>query len=669
MKRLFLRDIVYLLVIGLLGGIALYQGITTYQDYARTWLARSYSLRKMTSFERSANIYLRIKGTEFIKFLDSVVPQNGSVVVPDKEIVPPASRANKFSEQSILQFFMVSRGIIACGCTSSQDQCNTCVQTPHHFVPAVMGFPPPGSIGDSKDFIPFDQADDDFFGVYVPKGYNPSNNPAQAGATGYPFPALFIDLVVILGLIILGYLIVNLIHPAGRLIEKLSLAAPIGSGILSWSIFLASWAGLRIQIATVAGVYAVLCMVLTALYFRRKQNPFASLAGARLSLQKPSLSIGSLSHWIIWIGISIWLLAGVTISVGRGYSTFDDMAIWSLKGYGMADEGTIFAGGKTGGHGLAYPLNLSLSIAVFKLASGDVLPGSKLLYALFIPALLIGCFSFWRRREVDARIAAVGILVLLTVPQVFLFSTLGFANYPFAVYLTLGCFWSIEGWLAKRSNYLLMGGLLLALAGWTRPEGILFALVLMAAMVLVSWLVNRQLTVPLPWLLPLIVPVIWLFFARSYIQSDQAGTRVSTVLQRIGSGELDWSTVKTLVNYASDHLQSPAIWGAVLPVSALCILVLIFIGNSQKNPTMFYLLSISLCAFLIPAGLFFIESQSTVYFIPFLDYGFDRAYIPFVILFFSFAVILASGLRTPGFVTRPIAHLAGLPVSQISHGE
>jgi len=59
-------------------------------------------------------------------------------------------------------------------------------------------------------------------------------------------------------------------------------------------------------------------------------------------------------------------ITAALVSIGRGYSVYDDIAIWSLKGYVIADKHSLMAAGAASGHGLAYPLNLSLAIAVFR---------------------------------------------------------------------------------------------------------------------------------------------------------------------------------------------------------------------------------------------------------------------------------------------------------------
>ena len=94
------------------------------------------------------------------------------------------------------------------------------------------------------------------------------------------------------------------------------------------------------------------------------------------------------------------------------------MAIWAVKGYGIAREGTIWAAGHWGDHGLAYPLNLPLLIANYRF-TGDMLPASKLIAPLFYISLCVGCLRFWLQRDVSPLTASLGAIGLAATPLLF----------------------------------------------------------------------------------------------------------------------------------------------------------------------------------------------------------------------------------------------------------
>ncbi len=172
------------------------------------------------------------------------------------------------------------------------------------------------------------------------------------------------------------------------------------------------------------------------------------------------------------------LLTLLYIGVGRGYSTFDDMAIWSLKGYYMAFKQDLFAAAEASGHGLSYPLNLSLAISTFYLIDQDLLPGSKIAYFLLFLSMLTCIYWFLRENKIPRALTGLSILLIISTPVIFRYATYGFANIPFTCYIVIGLLLSVMGVINNKSVLLYSGGLVLSLAGWTRPEGIGFALVL-----------------------------------------------------------------------------------------------------------------------------------------------------------------------------------------------
>ena len=126
-------------------------------------------------------------------------------------------------------------------------------------------------------------------------------------------------------------------------------------------------------------------------------------------------------------------LALIYIGVGRGYSTFDDMAIWSLKGYYMAYKHDLLAAIDASGHGLSYPLNISLAISSFYLIDQDLLPGSKLAFLSIFLSMLVCIYWFLRKNNISSVLAGLCILLVLSTPVVFEYATFGFANMPFSL--------------------------------------------------------------------------------------------------------------------------------------------------------------------------------------------------------------------------------------------
>jgi hypothetical protein len=169
------------------------------------------------------------------------------------------------------------------------------------------------------------------------------------------------------------------------------------------------------------------------------------------------------------------------LSVARSYSLWDAIAIWSVKGYGIALNQSVFAAREWGGHGLDYPLNLPILISLFQLAGGDSLPASKAIFPLFYASALFAVYGFLRGRGVGREISLLGTLLLASLPLLFSESTSGYANAPFTVYLLLGGLsLLLTARTSARGDYLVAGSML-GLASWTRVEGILYAVAILAS--------------------------------------------------------------------------------------------------------------------------------------------------------------------------------------------
>lgn len=564
--------------------------------------------------DRSALFLMGGTGADFIKFIDSIVPQDRTVIVPE--------RSGMISHQNILQFYLHPRAIVACSCDSLGGKCYACLLKPDAYVPVTSEFPPSGSMDATKELIPFPGKSDYYLGIYAPAGDSIGNIAAADTGTANQPVAIIIDLLVLGVFSLIGAHLARLVVPRLSWLETLALSIPLGAGALTWVVFVASWAGAPISLGSV-GIAAV-ALLAALVYIRWRSRGKETLLREKISWDRKNTLQG-----MILGGILLVFSLATVIAVGRTYSSYDDIANWALKGYAIAYQGTIWAGADWGGHALAYPMNLPLSISFFKLASGDVLPGSKLLFPLSLAALLVGCYAFWNRLGVRNSLAQAGILFLLTVPTIFLHSTLGYANIPFTAYLVLGVLWAIEGVWSGRSGDLTLSGILFAFAAWTRPEGIILAFIMAGVIIFAKMVMRRSGKVPLLWLLPLmILPGVWLVFSSGYIGGDQIGGAVSAFLQQALSGHLDLTPLPMSLAYAVKQGMSPVIWGVVLPGSlALLVLSVFRIKQFPKEKLILMIIS-ALAAALVPIGLFIVESSTEGNFAAFLQVSFDRAYLP-----------------------------------------
>ena len=327
-----------------------------------------------------------------------------------------------------------------------------------------------------------------------------------------------IDILLVIAIYALGVLLVRLILGTGDRLGLFGLAFPLGGGVLSWVVFITSWAGLQITWFSLIVTNLVMVILLIAVNYQTLlRRPLASFRQKLMNLvayYKPS-------SWylkVAFIGLGFLFLWVSTISVGRSYSSWDAIANWSLKGYGIAREGTVFAAQSYGAFKLAYPLNIPLLISFFRLLSEDILPGSKIIFPLMFASWILSLYRFWRRHQVSNVAALFGALFLGTVPFIFEHATIGYADLTFACYIGLGALWGIEGIFESSWRGQALSGALFGMACWTRAEGILYSVALVIT-ILIAWRVTGKGRPKLiPWLLPLVlISIAWLSFGQEDI--------------------------------------------------------------------------------------------------------------------------------------------------------
>jgi len=459
--------------------------------------------------------------------------------------------------------------------------------------------------------------------------------------------ALFLDLILISGLLLLGSQLVRAILRSPGFLEYLSLSFPLGGGILTWLVFMLSLAGLPISISSMSIVYAATLLGLT-IYNRillPKQQREPESVNRKLDLRR---RIRSWQTWA-WAGFVLLLATAAAMSVGRSYSTYDATAGWAIKGYGIALEGTVRAGDRWGLWALAYPLNIPLQIGAFQLFSGDLLAGSKLIFPLFFASLLIGCYRFWRRSQVGEGIAFLGMFFLASNPLIFLHGTMGFANLPFACYFTLGALWAIEGIHEENDRSMILSGILLGLASWTRAEGIGYCLALILALLIAKVISRHGRLRMFHWLLPLaVVAASWLVFSWTAVEQSHLGEAMGGVLPRLLDGQLNLFEIYLVPRIFLERALQPANWGLFIPVTGFLILLGIGKLRPRRYPKEFSALLAAIATAAMPFGLFSVRSFTrSEDFIELLIRSFDRAFLPAGFMIMVLALLLSAGGAKP----------------------
>jgi len=317
----------------------------------------------------------------------------------------------------------------------------------------------------------------------------------------------------------------------------------LGGGVLSWSLFLVSWAGVRLTASVVGGVFiGLMTAALIAWRVIDKRVAAAPVSKAlRPSRDLLALVLNSITG--ILVG------AASLLSWGLAYHSWDAASIWGVKGYAIAELQSIFAAGNWGTISLAFPLNVPLLIGLFHGVDGDLLPGSKLLFPLCYACTLAVVHRFWLKEGVSPRLAALGTLLLASTPLVFTHATMAYTNLPLTFYVVSGVLLLVEASREYRLGKALLGGTLLAIGVWTRPEG-----ALLAAAIVLGYLafdaIPRRRTGLFVFVIPvLVVGLVWAFFqSRYYVDVDEY--MVSRLgLEALLQGEIRWPALARILRF------------------------------------------------------------------------------------------------------------------------
>lgn len=390
-----------------------------------------------------------------------------------------------------------------------------------------------------------------------------------------------LDLLILLAIFAFGALIVHVILSPSDLLTYFSLSFPLGGGVLTWLIFILGWAELDIfptsfLITYILGTIIFLFLGLKLGRFRKGNNTRWTSLRKNLS----NRDVKSILTPVFFLGM---LILTVFLSIGRSYSTWDAIAIWSMRGYGISIDNSIFAASEWGSQGLTYPLNLSLQIAHFHYLDGDVLPGSKMIFPLFLASVIIGSYRFWRLHGISIKAAGYYQAFFWTVPYIFTHATIGYSNLPTACYLVLGYIWGVDGVFKTDRKAQIISGIMFGLASWTRTEAVLYSVMAYIA-ILISWLmIKRGKPNLICWGVPFfLITISWLWFFSQYgfsIGPAQATLEHSSL--GISSGWFNLHAIGVILKFFGGQIMEINKWGVVYPLFVLGILV----GWRQFRPS------------------------------------------------------------------------------------
>ncbi|MCX5667106.1 MAG: glycosyltransferase family 39 protein [Candidatus Omnitrophica bacterium] len=187
------------------------------------------------------------------------------------------------------------------------------------------------------------------------------------------------------------------------------------------------------------------------------------------------------------LGISFEVLYAFFRTLIKPMESYDSIAIYALKSKIFYLDKMIplnfFKSFANFVPHIEYPLLIPLAETQFYTFLGslnDLLV--KIIFPLYYAALLTIAYSV-SGRFLNRKAALFFTFLLATIPQVTDFATNGYADIPFAFYCSVSFFY-LYLWLKQNENpHLALSFIFSIFAVWTKPEGLLFALIYAAVII------------------------------------------------------------------------------------------------------------------------------------------------------------------------------------------
>ena len=279
--------------------------------------------------------------------------------------------------------------------------------------------------------------------------------------------------------VIMGWNVLILLFPRNRfrIPEQMVLSYGLGIGLISLEMFLYGLWGVGFSLAKILlpwiGVIVVNIYLSLA---RRKEKGVAVAAGPE---EKRARSI---FYYICACGISFEIFYAFFRALIKPLESYDAIAIYAIKAKilylarGIPHD--FFTSlGKVFPHP-DYPLGIPLAEVFVYLFVGNMNDQLvKVIFPLFFVSILVLLY-YAIRRFAGSAYALFFVFLLASIPQFNAYATNAYLDLPLAYYVFAGSLLFFF-WLRERSEirYLLLSALFAALAGWTKNEGTMYALI------------------------------------------------------------------------------------------------------------------------------------------------------------------------------------------------
>jgi len=261
--------------------------------------------------------------------------------------------------------------------------------------------------------------------------------------------------------------------------EKIALFYCVGLGLLTMEMAVLSLAGIRFSIVSLLVCIFIIMFVACMLGRSRRLNVSYGKAAANPFSILEKFFAGAITFEVLYAFFRTFIMPM------EGY---DAIAIYALKAKIFYLAGTIpynfFSAFKDVVPHIEYPLLIPLAEASFYTFLGslnDLIV--KVIFPLYYVSLLAVFYSILKR-FLNRKESLLFTFLLATIPQVTDFATNGYTDLPFAFYCSSAIFYLYLWAREKHSPFIILSFVLSALAMWTKAEGLLFALINAAVVII-----------------------------------------------------------------------------------------------------------------------------------------------------------------------------------------
>jgi hypothetical protein len=270
----------------------------------------------------------------------------------------------------------------------------------------------------------------------------------------------------------LGYLIVALIlnkEKDASALERIALSYLIGTGALSYFIFILSWIGIKLGLFSIIVPLFILAVPLQIAVVKKN----AMFLGFKFKKTAPF----SLIELSLLAYVALKLSYSVFEALVKPVTACDAYVHHMMKAKAIFIDHTISPSMlKYLNAGVGYPMNVPINAAwtYFCLGQWNDALGQAIFPALFICAALLLYASLSRYSSRSNSL--LGVFMLTSLPLVVFHSTISYADLPVAIYNLAAVIFLFNYLKTMNTKYIWIASILSACALWTKNEGMAYFL-------------------------------------------------------------------------------------------------------------------------------------------------------------------------------------------------